>query len=234
MNTIIKPFTISVCLLLFFTTITHAQLKTTSNTVTTNIGTPPSTTAPNVEDTNLRQALIDTFGITMNGFDTTHLRWTWEKLHETNNTTFPSLLRGSIIQAQPSGISSQVGCFGGEVSLYLGQYQGEAFFKFILIHELAHIAQKCPLREQNRVVEHANALAREGYIAYYPANTVLCVGGDNGVNEDYADTLAYYFNPNAGFSSGPLSCTGPAGQNAPPNPYLGGKFPLHKAVAESL
>lgn len=211
----------------------HAQLQTDSNTVITSVGTPTTGVAPVIEDANLRQALIDKYGITMNGFDTTHLRWTWEKLHEINNPNFTSLLNGSLIQAT-SGISSQDGCFNGLTSLRMGQYQPELFFKFILIHELSHIIQSCTPREKSKVVEHANAYASEGAISYYAANTQTCTGLTNNANEDYADTLAYYFNSAAGFSSGPNSCI-PANLKAPPNPiYTGNAFPLHRAVAESI
>jgi hypothetical protein len=169
----------------------------------------------------------------MNGFDATHLRWTWEKLHEVNDTSFPSLLDGSVIQAT-SGLSSQVGCFNGGTSLNLGQYNPEPFFKFILIHELAHIIQACVPREKSKVIEHANAYSSEGPISYYSGNTLTCNGLNNGVNEDYADTLAYFFNPSAGYSSGPSACV-PADQKNPPNPYFPvNNFPSHLNVAESL
>lgn len=210
----------------------YAQLRTYSNTVRTLVGNPP-TDAPPVDDADLRQALIETFGITMNGFDTIHLRWVWEKLNEINDTSFPGMLRGSRVEAV-SGGSSQVGCFGGEVSLYLGQYAGEAFYKFLIIHEFGHIIQACQPREKSKIVEHANAQTKEGFISYYSGRTLQCTGLNNGVNEDYADTLAYYFNPSAGFSSGPSACI-PASEKSPPNPFfVQNAFPLHLNVAKDL
>jgi hypothetical protein len=223
---------ISIVLLQASIVFVQAQFRTDSNTVTTRIGNP-STTAPPVENSSLRQTLIDKFGITMNGFDSDHLRWTWVKLHEINNPNFTGLLNGSVIQAT-SGLSSQVGCFGGGTSLNLGQYVPENFFKFILIHELSHIVQACSKRSDSKVVEHANAYAAEGPISYYAGHTLQCTGLNNGQNEDYADTLAYYLNPSAGFSSGPKSCL-PAEENNPPNPlFSGSSFQLHLNVAISL
>lgn len=227
--TLITLLLITICT---FPSYVHAQLRTNSNVVSTKVGTP-STDAPPVDDANLKQALIDTFGITMNGFDSTHLRWAWEKLHEMNDTTYPSLLQGTVVQAT-SGISSQVGCFGGGTSLNLGQYVPEAFFKFIIVHEFGHVIQACTPREKSKVVEHANAFATEGAISYYSGHTQSCTGLTNGANEDYADTLAYYFNPAAGSSSGPGTCL-PPDQVNPPNPYfVQNSFPLHLSVAKSL
>lgn len=223
---------ITVCLLLGYTTAgVHAQFRTDSNTVTTTVGTPPASgdgTVPPAEG-GYKQALQDTYGINMNGFDENHLKWTWEKLHEINSPSFTSLLRGSNIEAT-SGLSEQVGCFSG-TTLRLGQYQPEAFFKFILIHELGHIIQSCQPRAQSKYVEHENAFASEGPISYYSGHTEICTGGSNHLQEDYADTLAYYFNPNAGFASGPSACPGIIAN--PPNPYTVG-FSQHKAAAAGL
>lgn len=230
MKIIILIFTLF--FLYFGVTQIQAQLRTESNAVTTTVGTPSTPgggvipPAPN----GYRRELIDRFGIKMDGFDETHLRWTWEKLNEINNPSFTSLLRGASVVAT-SGLSEQIGCFNG-TSLRLGQYQPEAFFKFIIIHEFAHVIQNCQPRSRSRFVEHQNAFSIEGPISFYSGNTVLCTGLSNQLQEDYADTMAYYFNPGAGFSSGPSSCPGITAN--PPNPYLSGGFAQHKAAASSL
>lgn len=214
-------------------TFAQTTLTTTSKTVTTQVGSPSGSNGGGVVPPatgGYGKALFDTFGITMSGFDDTHLQWTWEKLNEINNPSFTSLLNGSAVEAT-TGLSEQIGCFNG-TSLRLGQYTPEAFFKFIIIHEFGHIIQNCQPRIKSRSIEHENSYASEGPISYYSKNTELCTGLSNHLQEDYADTMAYYFNPDAGLSSGPSKCPGIIAN--PPNPYINGGFTEHRAVPAGL
>lgn len=216
---------------LVFTSTVYSQLQTDSNTVKTRVGNPTTPGSgevpPPPED--IRQGIINNFGVTMNGFDIDHLRWTWERLWEVSNTKFIEMVRGAIVQASSGGLSYQAGCFGGETSLYLGQYQPREFFKFIVLHEFGHIVTACNTRARTLQVEQQNAFYQEGGVSYYANNATACAGS-NGLNEDYADMLAYYLDRAAGLSSGPKGC----GVANPPNPYGSGGFPIHAGVAERV
>lgn len=223
----IKIFFIILILFVFTISPSYAQSK---NTVTTRVGNPstagPGGTAPPPPD-DIRQGIIDTFGITMGtGFDNDHLRWTWERLWEAG-TGFTNKLRGARVEVSDS-YSAQVGCFGGGISLYLGQYQGRDFFKFIVLHEFGHVFQACNPRSVTKQVEQMNAYDSEGGVSYYARNATSCISGVSNYGEDYADMLAYYLDRASGYNSGPKEC----GPSSPPNPYGNGGFPLHLSVAQ--
>jgi hypothetical protein len=164
----------------------------------------------------------DGAGNLLNGFDQDHLQWTWERLWEAGGS-FTDHLRGTKVEAT-SGLSSQVGCFGSGTSLYLGQYQPRAFFKFIVLHELGHVFQACNARSITHQAEQMNAYDQEGGVSFYAQNATKCITGVSNYGEDYADMVAYYLDRAAGFGSGPTSCGGPAN---PPNPFNNG-YPLHQ------
>lgn len=162
-------------------------------------GSETGTTPPNYP-ADLRQAIIDKFGIYMNNFSQQHLKWAWEKYWDVSGSRFNELVKGSIVTSQGAGgYSSQVGCPGSE-SVRLGEYATESFFKFILIHELGHVVRNCNSRERIQYTAHLNALAAEGAVSYYGANASYCTGSDN-PSEDYADMIAYYLTPSAGLAT---------------------------------
>lgn len=220
-------FFLSTILIITLGSQVFAQLQTDSNTIKTRVGNPPVGTVPDPPQ-DIRQGIIDTFGVTINGFDQDHLRWIWERLWEVSNTKFVGLIRGSRVEST-TGLSSQVGCFGGGVSLYLGQYTPREFFKFILLHEFGHVIQACHPRGINNQFAQQNAYAVEGAISYYAQNSASCTGSSS-LGEDYADMIAYYLDRSAGFSSGPGG--GKCGPTDPPNPYSGGGFPAHTNAAK--
>jgi hypothetical protein len=159
----------------------------------------------------LQKAIKDKFGITMNGFDNETLKWAWEKLHCTASSKFNDLVKGAVISQASGRFSKQVGCPPGP-TVELHKYDNEAFFKFIFTHELGHSIRNCKPRNVNKYNEHLNAIKAEGAISYYGGHASSCTGSDN-ASEDYADTMAYFVTPDAGFSSGPC------GPKNPPNPY---------------
>ncbi len=177
-----------------------------------------------------RQAIIDKFGVTMDGFDERHLNAAWEKISETSNTNFPSLIKGAKIQAISQNTSSWTGC-EGVTSISLGQYEPLPFFKYIFTHELGHYIQNCKTRSISKSQEHEAAYSQEGPISYYAANAPLCTGSSN-LPEDYADMISYYLNPAAGFST--TSCGGRS-PTSPPNPlYVAPIKILHYNVARDI
>lgn len=207
-----------------------AQQQSESNVKRTRVGNPitsdfepGSVPAP---PSDIRQGIIDEFGITMNGFDNQHLQWAWERLWEVSDTKFPSLVRGATIQRWDNVFSAQVGCFSG-LSLNLRQFPGQgAYFKFHFLHELGHVAQMCNSREATQRAAHENAYAIEGGISEYGKQGPACIPGTDKYNEDHADTIAYFLDRSAGFVT-TVKCGGPSN---PPNPYNNGGFPLRAAA----
>lgn len=220
-------FSLLIILATIFGSRVFAQLQTDSNSVKTRVGNPPVGTVP-APPQDIRQGIIDTFGVTMNGFGQDHLAWTWERLWEVSNTKFVGLIKGSRVEAT-TGLSSQAGCFGGGTSLYLGQYTSREFFKFILLHEFGHVIQACHPSGISNHFAQKNAFAVEGAISYYAQNAAACTGSSS-LSEDYADMIAYYLDSSAGFSSGPGG--GNCGPANPPNPFTSGGFSSHKSAAK--
>lgn len=238
----LKPLVVLLLLALWsFFSVSVILAQKSSDTVRTKIGNPPTNpgggTAPPAP-ADIRQGIINKFGITMNGFTQDHLLWSWERLHEAGDG-FTRLLRGTRIEVKPKEMpySGQVGCFDGNVSVYLDQYPNPGFFKFIILHELGHVIQACHDRAVSKQVEQQNAFYKEGGISFYARNATICFpdGSVNNLNEDYADMLAYYLDRSAGQSSAPRSCrANESNLSNPPNPYNAGGFPLHLSVAESI
>lgn len=182
--------------------------------------------APNIDTSNLRQSIIDKFGITMNGYDNDHLKWVWEKLWEVSNTNFIKFVRGSVIVADSD--SRQINCPGAAVAVYLNPYP-EALFKYGLIHELGHVVRNCGQSSGNFYAEHLRAHNKEGGVTYYANNAPKCTGSDD-ISEDYAEMIALYLNPNANIQM--VKCATDAGITKYTN--LKNEFPLHYNVAKSV
>lgn len=212
----------------------HAQ-EARSNPVDIIVG-DPKETIPGVGEvppppSDIRQGIIDEFGITMNGFDQKYLQLSWESFWEVSNSNFFNLVRGSVINKLP-GISgsSQVGCPGAE-SIRLAQYIGDRFFKFIIIHELGHVVRNCNNRETIQYTQHLNAYAAEQGVSYYANNAYACLESDNH-SEDYADMVAYFLRPADGVAT--AGCDPNPNR---PNPFFSKTptdFPAHLQVAETV
>lgn len=186
-------------------------------------------TPPPVESSALRQRIIDQFGVTMDGgFDTDHLKWAWEKLYEVSGTNFPTLVRGSVIIADPA--SRQVGCPGSSVAVYLSQYP-EELFKYAFTHELGHAIKNCPNSASSFLAQYDNAYDAEHGVTFYARNASACTGSDN-KSEDYAEMIARYLNPGTGIQlvKGNDLCIAPR----PEYVNLQSSFPLHYNVARSV
>lgn len=203
-----------------------------SNQVNTIIGNGKSiadngTVAPPITG-DKRQAIINKFNITMNGFDDPHLEAAWEFFWRVSNTKFNSLISGSIINASINNISSQVGCPSG-ISVEIFPYLPKEFFQYLLSHELGHVVANCQ-RPSARQDEIAIAAQDEGAVSYYGGNAPACTGSDN-YSENYADVVAYYLNPQAGFAT--YRCDP---QRSPQNPFYGSSVlkPRQKAIAEQV
>lgn len=181
--------------------------------------TPPSTPS------DLRQAIYNQFGVTMNGFDRQHLQWAWEKLWDISRTKFTTLVRGTTITA--SSDSGQTGCR----TVRLAQYTPQELFNVALIHELGHIIRNCVNERDAYWNEHENVWKTEGGITQYARTACTYDYKDRGSwqfkSEDFAETIAYYLNPNADAQT--ARC---AGRQV--NPYLNNGYPLHYNVARKI
>jgi hypothetical protein len=215
----------------------YAQQSAVSNSVVTRVGNPSNQAPETVENGehpqapaptgDLRQAIIDKFNVTLNGFDQTHLKWAWEKLWDVSNTKFPVFIKGSTVQGITSGISQQLACPGRGVAVNLQQFPNEALFKYAFIHEFGHVIRNCPNSTDNLFSKQVDAYYAEKGVTYYANNASRCTGSDN-ISEDYAEMVALYLNPNAGIQF--TSCT-PAGT---PFPNLQSQFPLHYNIARTV
>lgn len=213
---------------LFIPLTIYAADSTQSNTVITQFGNAPQDQKPKTSsprsivappEGDLREVLINTFGITMNGFNQKQLQWAWEKLTSVQQTNFTSLTRGTVMTATSGSISSQTGCR----TVNLGTYNDETVFKVTLNHELGHIIYWCNENPQNKKSEHQDAFNKEGGITGYAANPCY---GTSGLTEDYAEMVAYYLNPN-------ITELTPC-HNRGVVPFANGKYPMHYNIAKGV
>ncbi len=191
-------------------------------TLPAQCSTTPGGVLPPDYPADLRKAIIDKFGVTMDGYDPTHLKWAWEKFWDVSNTKFPNLVRGAFLKAVPKDNGAkQWGC-GGPVSVTLPAYNVEASFKFLVTHELGHYIQNCNLSGVTHVSDIENAFysSQEGPISYYAGHTAQCNAGKNATHEDYADTVAYFLNPKAGLVSAGKGLCPDIPTETPPNPFF--------------
>jgi len=181
--------------------------------------TPTPSVSPTPEG-NLRLAILNQFGITLNGFDQQHLQWAYTKLLDISRTRFIEFTRGTIITAVLGTASEQTGYH----AVNLAQYAGQELFQVILTHELSHVVRNDNLHSSILWDEHLLVLRSEGAITEY-ARTA-CMGSDT-ASEDYADMITYYLNPNANAQT--ALCAGTQS-----NPYNNGGHPEHRRVVERI
>lgn len=190
-----------------------------SQTETTSLGSRPQ--APDIDSVNLRQAIIDGFGITMNGFSPQQLQWAWEKFWDVSKTNFINLTKGTAIEAASGTISEQIGCRSVRVG---SAFSEPTLFKIVLTHELSHVIYWCNNDSLSRRSEHHNVFSQEGGVTGYGASGCL---GTPPHTEDYAEMIAYYLNK--GVVEQTARCN-----NRGQIPFDGVKFPLHLNLARTI
>jgi len=134
-------------------------------------------------------------------------------------------LSGTIINStfEVNGISKAIGCPQDPVAILLSIYDYNST-KGLIIHELTHVWQVCTLRGETNVLLIPDAYTVEGGLTKYSRNECPQIQvGDNWRNEDHADTIALFLNPDVG----ELTCG-----NGAPNPFLSGSYPLHQNIAQ--
>jgi hypothetical protein len=152
------------------------------------------------------------------------MQYAWEEFHEIDCLGILQDIEGSVINSWGNDYSSQQSCPGdAAVDLFIGTHFGSDWVKALLLHELTHIWQICSSRGEANLLEVPDAYSSEGGLTNY-SRSGCGFGGINLHNEDHADTIGLYFNPEAD----ELTCG-----NGASNPFSGGKFPLHKRIAEN-
>lgn len=197
----------------------------------TSLSTGPTApiTIPDLQPgSDVRQALIDTFGITVDRrFTPDQMRTLWNKFRDVSNTNFNKLVRGTVITAVEGGNSRQTGCNAIDLGVSL---TGE-ILTVVAIHEMGHVIRNCP---QPFYDEQLKAYQAEGGVTNYSRTACTYITREHPIptaweheSEDYAETITYYLHPQA--SEQTAACAGRG-----PNPYANGKKPLHYAVAKKI
>lgn len=176
----------------------------------------------------IRSAIISKWGITLN-LPQEQLPWAWKEFYKIDCTGFLQDIRGAIVDSWGNGYAQQFACPGktgehGSTSvMFSNQWTGD-YMSAILSHELTHVWQFCsPRGEQNRLEIPAAYNGEGGVSRYSREGCGYSSGFPSLYNEDHADTIALYLNPD----SGELTCG-----NGTPNPFAGGRHPLHYALAK--
>lgn len=187
----------------------------------------PRSTPPPTGALAVKQEILTKFGITMNGFDDTHLQWAWEKLWDVSNTNLHSYISGITITQGPGSEKT------GLSTLRLEQYSSKELFKLVLMHEFGHFVQDNGLSRNLPVLPaaHQNAFASEGGVTYYAihATEAACNSYSN-IQEDYAEMVAYYLNP--GVNIAVARCGSTFLEFTAPD--LQHNFPLHYNVVRTV
>lgn len=191
---------------------------------TTGTGGPRPEAPPAEGD--IRGAILEQFGVSMNGYDRQRLQWTWEKLWEVSNTNFVELVRGSVVQVTSTSNSHQVGCPGAAVAVYLGPFNDEYTFKQAFAHELGHVIANCSTKRTAHWQEYLNAHKTEGGVSHYGRNAESCTGSDS-ISEDFAEMIAFYLNP--GVATTIVACN-----RTPEQVNMAADFPMHFEVAKAI
>lgn len=156
--------------------------------------------------------------------------YVWEEFHEIDCTGLLQDIRGTIVRSWGAGWAEQFSCPGtsgaqGEIDVMFHNGWVGSFMKAILTHELTHVWQFCSSRGEANLLEVGNAYRGEGGLTKYSRRECgdFVPGLDRIYHEDQADTIALYMNPD----QGELTCG-----NGAPNPFTGGRNPLHNSAAK--
>lgn len=187
-----------------------AQQTIQSNQFVTKVGDPqgpPPNTSPLGSGTktsappapaNLRQAIVDKFGVELNGFTDQELNWAWEKFWDISHTNFFNLVKGTKI-GRTTGSSGVREC-----TVEFSYYTDKTLFNVVLLHELGHIMQNnCFATDaQSRYTEHntvygngQNPVTGYGVAKSYAGGVAQSCYDLPANGENYAEMIAYYLNP---------------------------------------
>lgn len=186
---------------------------------------------PNIADSELKQAILDQFGINMIGFGTEYLRYAWEKFWDISNTKFFQHLKnrtrakGTIIDVRQAGGSQQFACGESETDITLQQAgRGGKFdkttFTTILLHELGHILYWC--------VSDADSYRSDHDKLYVEIKGMTGYGRAVDTTENYPEMITYYLHP------GVTERTHGDYSDQTNIPFAGGKNPSYFALVQKI
>lgn len=156
---------------------------------------PQLTTSPDPEESaeTLQKKIDKEFNITMLGFDQQRLKWAFEKLSETKNSSLSRMTTDLIIQSSNTDVNEiPINC---KQPIVIAQKDDQNRFEYALMHGIGHFIFECKsLDLSKRLPDHKNVFDNEGAISAYS----YCQNNpDVSSQEDYADMVAYYFNSDA-------------------------------------
>lgn len=173
------------------------------------------------------------------------LKWIWEEFWGVDCTGFLQALEGTQIKGytRGDGVSFQNPADrcpndaedpAEEPNIYFNNALGESGVKVLIIHEMTHVWQTCVDNGTTNRGGIEEAISKDGSkLTTYSRDecAAIPVSGvdensnpwDNSLNEDHAETIAYYLNPD----QDEITC-GHVG----PNPYQAGNFLGHASLAE--
>lgn len=165
-------------------------------------------------------------------FTENHLKWAWEILSQAK-TIAPNFfnLVGTVTADTRSGIGERSGntiFFSTDSNSFFSK-SDESGFKVLLIHELGHVIRGNPGSTQQRydqLLQQAIDKDR-GYLTGYGQNPCT---GTSAVDEDFAETVAYYIN--RGTPEKNLACGSKSSDNL--NPLYSGRYPNHLSFIQSI
>ncbi len=180
---------------------------------------------------NLRKELFDKYNVTVDqSYTDEHVKNIYELFICLSGTRFPSLVGNtSIINGTTfiDGVGETIGmgCGSGFCNIYITEMPGRpTTFKFLLTHEFGHVISYNNLREVTLKTEFENIWAEEnGISAYSRRNGESGCNGGASMEEDYAETVAYFLHPNAGETTG--ACNADEDKSNPL--YTTSKYPRH-------
>lgn len=177
--------------------------------------------APPPYPSDIKNAILEKWGITLN-LPLHQLQNAWKEFHEIDCTGILQEIKGSVVASWTNEFSQQMGCPGqAGPHLYIGSvFQGE-WVETHIMHELTHIWQMCSRRGETNRLENVIAYDTEGGITNYSRTS--CGFDIDRYNEDHAESISLYLNPQSGEST----C---ATTNV--NPFTTGRYPIHKATAQ--
>lgn len=203
----------------------------------------PTTSAPpaSAEFQVLHNEILKKFNINFDkSFTYDYLKWAWEKLWGASNTRFLNLVNPNnvviSIVRDDTRVSGQLDC--NRITMR-GKYPdtglsySEPLFKVAFIHELSHIIENCRPDSISKKSQLDQIIKQEGYLTNYSQYADRCPKtiDTNKLNEDYAETVAYFLNLKfAEQSYGVGGLCEPSEFN---NPYDRNK-PFHKQFVQDL
>jgi hypothetical protein len=172
------------------------------------------------------------YNVVLQGFSETGRKMIYEMLTCVSKSKLPSLLQNTTTTIHnaisPTINSIGMDCASSTCNIWIPETTGA--FKFILTHEFGHVIYYTNPRETMLISDFERAWANEGGLSPYSRRNDGCGNGNGSMAEDYAELVAYYYNPNAGAVTGACDAN-----KTPPNPlYKTSKYPLHLEVGKKV